>query len=165
MKVIYFVILFPLHVLAMHGPLIPSLKERCIQYLIKQEPTYESLQKVLPQDLMEEIDAELFGISLSFVEREMYIFPLYMRYNVGPSTYLDVMLYSDMNDLCVKVHLGKKKSYLLILRDKRVLEEFSWFSTKASKKLMELEEFTPKEVWATVPKEILMDVAFSLRRG
>jgi len=165
MKVIYFMVLFPYYASAMHSPLVKSLKEQCIQYLIKQGPPYESLQEVLPQDLMDDIDAELFSISLSFLQKELMIFPLYMRYNVGPYSSVDVLLFSNMNELCIKVSYGKKLCHLLILRDRMILQRFSWDSTKASKSLMELEEFPPEEVLATVPKEIIMNVAFCLRRG
>lgn len=172
MKNLIFVALFPLYLSSMptagpsvSSPLLPSLKEMCLKFLAKIEPSHEELQGILPQDLIDDLDEELFTIYLSFLEREMMFFPLYLKYNIGPATSLDLVLFCNRSEWCAKLHFGQQNSAIYIMKEQVVREHYNWKSCNKIRALIKQEEFVPGELWKLVPKNIIMNVAYSIRRG
>ena len=165
MKKIFFVVLFPLYLSSMESPSTPSLKKICIKYLTKIEPSHEAFIDILPQDLMDDIDEELYSISLNFLQREMMIFPFCLKYHLGPSDNLDLVLFSSKSEICARLHLGQKNSSIIILKDEKIKERFTWKSDSWTRAVIKADSFLPWELWELLPKEIIMNVAYSIRRG
>lgn len=165
MKKIIFFVLYPIYLSSMQGPSTPSLKEICIKYLAKIEPSHEDFIDIIPQDLIDDIDEELYSISLAFLQREMMIFPLYMKYNLGPATNLDVVLFCNKSEYCARLHLGQKNCSILIMKDEVIKERYTWKSDGWVRAIIKADEFLPWELWELIPKEIIMNVAYSIRRG